>query len=288
MTNTFAASSDQQVLEFEDAAFGYQNIKAIRNVSAELFAGEALALIGPNGSGKSTLIGAIVGLTEHLAGSVKVFGQKPANARKYIGLLPQKDSRDLAVPVSVFQVVSMGLYQELKPWQLLGAKNRLRIMQALESVGMEAFANKLFADLSGGQQQRVILARALVSNPKLLLLDEPFNGLDTPNRAALLKTINEVRAQGVALVISTHDLEIAQEACSHVMLVDRTMVAFGQVHEALTAENVAKTFHDTTVEISEGLFTTRHEDAGHSHHEHHGTVLHTDDSPHCDQPPGEH
>lgn len=288
-TNPQAASNKTgPVLSFVDSAFGYQKTKAVRNVTAQIFPGEAVALIGPNGSGKSTLLGGIVGLTEQLAGEIKVLGLKPQAARSQVGILPQRDTRDTSVPLTVTQVVTMGLYQELKAWQWLGASHKKRVQQVLETVGMQESAKKQFADLSGGQQQRVILARALVSNPKLLLLDEPFNGLDTPNRQALLKTINEVRSQGTALAISTHDLEIAQEACTHVMLLDRSMVAFGTVEQALTAENVARAFHDTTVEIGDGILTTRHEEAGHSHHEHHGEVLHTDEAPHCDNPPHEH
>ncbi|WP_166986641.1 metal ABC transporter ATP-binding protein [Canibacter zhoujuaniae] len=262
------------VVDLRDASFGYAGRAAATNITATLHAGESVALIGPNGSGKSTLLNGLAGLTEHLGGSAQVLGVRPGSANKQLGLLPQADSRNLQIPVSVQQVVAMGLYSHRRALQPIGKNGKAAISEALSTVGLTEHAKKLFSDLSGGQQQRAILARALVAKPRLLLLDEPFNGLDRPNRDALLRTITALRESGCAVVVSTHDLEIARDACTHVMLLDQRMIAFGTIAQALTLENVAATFHDTTVEIDAHKLTTRHEDTGHQHHVHHGDHIH--------------
>lgn len=247
------------VLRITDASFGYSGISAVTGVTLQLYPSEAVALIGPNGSGKSTLLKALLGLSEHHSGILSVLGTSPAHARRNIGFLPQADTRNHELPVNLKQVVAMGLYHKLGLMHPLGKENNRKIQEALEAVDLGAHAHKRFGDLSGGQQQRAILARAIVSNPRILLLDEPFNGLDRPNRDRMIGIVHEMRARGTAVIVSTHDLEIAQRACSHVCLLDRRMVAFGPVETTLTLEHVAETFHDTTVEVDEHLLTTRHE-----------------------------
>ena len=243
----------------ENAAFGYGGFAAATDVTAKLQRGDAVALIGPNGSGKSTVLKGLIGLTEHLAGTVTVLGQSPQQVRGKVGVLPQADQRNISMPVTVRQVVQMGLYPQLGALRPFRRAHKDAIRDALEAVDLADRADRIFADLSGGQQQRTILARALVADPQLLLLDEPFNGLDRPNRESLLDLIRELRAQGRTVVVSTHDLEIAREVCSHVMLLDTKMVAFGTLETALTLENLEATFHDTTVDLGETKVTTRHE-----------------------------
>lgn len=272
-----ASGHTASTVVLERAAFGYGGVAAVTGVTATLNAGEAVALIGPNGSGKSTLIGGLLGLVEQLDGSARILGTEPSLARTRVGLLPQSDARDATLPISVQQVVTMGLYRSLGAFTPVGSRGRARVRAALEQVRLEHRAQDRFGSLSGGQQQRVILARALVAEPALILLDEPFNGLDRPNRESLLDTIRDLRQRGTTLVISTHDLEIAQEVCSHAMLLDRRMVTFGTLDEALTVEHLSDAFHDTSVAIHDSSVITRHEidhrsahgpDAGHLHHEH--------------------
>lgn len=276
---TLAPLPAPPVFELRDAAFGYQGVAAVTGVTAQLFPGEAVALIGPNGSGKSTVLGGLVGLTEHLAGNITVFAKSPQQARPQIGLLPQRDTRNLQLPVTVQQVVAMGLYRKLG-MRPLNSAARAAITAAVAQVGLEAQLKKSFNSLSGGQQQRAILARALVSQPQLLLLDEPFNGLDRPNREALLATVKQLRDAGCAIAVSTHDLEIAREVCSHVMLLDKKMIAYGPLSTTLTVQNIAATFHDTTVDLGSGVVTTRHEAAEHLHHTHSSAATLAECDPH--------
>lgn len=253
------ASKPHPVVVIEDASFGYDGTVAVSGVTATLLPGDSVALIGPNGSGKSTLLKGMLGLVDHLGGTLKVFGGIPREALHKIAYLPQSNTRDTQMPVTARQVVGMGLYRSLGPFKRMGALQRRRVDDALARVGLLEEAKTIFGELSGGQQQRVILARALVNNPQLVLMDEPFNGLDQPNRDALLTTVNELRAQGTAVVVSTHDLDLARAACSHVMLLNKRQVAFGTIETALTLDLIAETFSDATVELDHHTVTTTDE-----------------------------
>lgn len=249
------------------AAFGYAGRTRVSDLTLEIEPGSAVALIGPNGSGKSTLLRGILGLAELTSGEIEVLGIAPERARKHIGTLPQADSRDTELPLSLRQVVTMGLYRRLGPVRPVGRAGRARVDAALARVGLAAHAGQRFGELSGGQQQRGILARALAADPQLLLLDEPFNGLDRENRDALLELVRELRAEGRTVIVSTHDLEIAQEACTHVLLLATGHkpgqpghpAAFGPLDEALTLEAVKHAFQDTTVELDQHTVTTTRE-----------------------------
>ncbi|PRI11130.1 metal ABC transporter ATP-binding protein [Leucobacter massiliensis] len=264
MTNRAHADG---ALTLSGAAFGYAGITRVEGLTLTLDEGAALALIGPNGSGKSTLLRGILGLAQLTAGEARVLGMSPEHARSHIGSLPQADTRDASLPVTLRQVVTMGLYRSRGALRPIGREGRAAVTRALERVGLAAFAGRRFGELSGGQQQRGILARALVSDPRLLLLDEPFNGLDRENREALLRLVRELRAEGRTVIVSTHDLEIAQAACTHVLLLATGHApgepghpaAFGPLDEALTLDAVQHAFQDTTVELDHHTVTTTRE-----------------------------
>ncbi|QIM17635.1 ABC transporter ATP-binding protein [Leucobacter coleopterorum] len=260
-------TSPDAALSLKGAAFGYAGITRVRGLTFDVPAGAAVALIGPNGSGKSTLLRGILGLAELTDGSIEVLSESPSRARRHIGSLPQADSRDVTLPVTLRQVVTMGLYRSLGPFARVGRAGRVAVNDALERVGLDAFAGRRFGELSGGQQQRGILARALVANPQLLLLDEPFNGLDRENRDVLLDLVRDLRDEGRTVLVSTHDLEIAQAACSHVLLLASGHepgqpghpAGFGTVEDALTLDAVQHAFHDATVELDQHTVTTNRE-----------------------------
>jgi manganese/iron transport system ATP-binding protein len=145
----------------------------------------------------------------------------------------------------------MGRYRKLGMFSFPGPTDRAAVKKAIATVGLDNVANKRFGSLSGGQQQRGFLARALASEPGLLLLDEPFNGLDQPNRDALMLTIRELKKAGVALIITTHDLDLAREVCDTVLFVNGRQIAFGPKDEVLTLANLQEVFADFQVEIDE-------------------------------------
>lgn len=254
-------------LELIDAAFGYGGETRVEALDLNVPRGAAVALIGPNGSGKSTLLRGILGLADRTSGSVRVLGTTPEAARRSVGTLPQSDARDTSLPVTVRAVVGMGLYREAGAFGRIGREGRAAIQRVIALVGLAPFAGRLFGELSGGQQQRAILARALVANPDLLLLDEPFNGLDRENREMLLDLVRRQRDEGRTVIVSTHDLEIAKAACTHVLLLASGHepgqpghpAAFGTLDEALTLAAVQHAFHDTTVELDQHTVTTTRE-----------------------------
>lgn len=229
-----------------DAAFSYGGgVIALDHINFAIAPGEALALVGPNGSGKSTLLKALLGLVSTVDGEVRVLDAAPRRAASHVGYLPQHDEIDLEFPVSLRQVVMMGRFRHLGPFKWPGKEDRQAVTDALTRVDLDEHANDHFGALSGGQRQRGLLARALVDKPALLLLDEPFNGLDTTSRRSLMATLRRLRDEGVAIIVSTHDLELAHQVCSHILLVNKTQVAFGPIHETLTPEHVSEAFGES-------------------------------------------
>jgi ABC-type Mn2+/Zn2+ transport system ATPase subunit len=237
-------------LRVSGASFAYAKTPALTGMEFELHAGEAVALIGPNGSGKSTLLKGILGLIHRTEGTVEVLGHATPPAGS-IGYVPQTDELDPEFPVSLEQVVMMGRYRELGWLRLPGKKDRAAVAAALETVGLGSRAKTRFGELSGGQQQRGLLARAVAASPRLLLLDEPFNGLDQSNRDALVDTVERLKADGVAVLVSTHDLELARAVCESVLLLNGSQVAFGPRDAVLTLDNVQRTFHEVGVEVDQ-------------------------------------
>ncbi|WP_083379267.1 metal ABC transporter ATP-binding protein [Boudabousia tangfeifanii] len=229
-------------LAWQNAAFTYGGPPALREVTGSLAPGEALALIGPNGSGKTTLLRGILGLIELAEGEQHVLGQK-ANPKtgSQIGYVPQLTDIDPTFPITVRGVVEMGVYQQLSWWQS-PRRYRQKIDQTLARVSLTEKARWRYGTLSGGQQQRALLARALVGDPKIMLLDEPFNGLDQPHRQSLLEIIRALKAEGVALVISTHDMDLAWAVCEQAMLVNGRQIACGPIAQVLSEPNLREAF----------------------------------------------
>jgi manganese/iron transport system ATP-binding protein len=232
-------------LTITGGAFSYGTTPALTDVSISVKPGEAMALIGPNGSGKSTLLKGVLGLIPLVEGSMGLGNTEG------IGYLPQTEHIDPEFPVTLKQVVMMGRYRKLGLFRFPSSADRAAVRKAIASVGLTNVANKRFGSLSGGQQQRGFLARALASEPGLLLLDEPFNGLDQPNREALMQTLRQLKAAGVAIIVTTHDLDLAREVCDTVLFVNGRQVAFGPKDEVLTLANLQEVFADFQVEIDE-------------------------------------
>lgn len=195
------------IVRAEGLSCGYDAATILSDVSFTLHPGEALGLIGANGSGKSTLLKATVGLCD-THGTLQV---PPA-----IGYVPQHQEVDLSFPVTARRVVEMGLYRHTPWWRRIDSA---KVDAALRLVGLEDKANCRFGDLSGGQRQRVLIARALVTDPQLVLLDEPFNGLDVASREALVATIAMLKQRGTAVMVSTHDYELAAQVCEYCAVV---------------------------------------------------------------------
>jgi zinc/manganese transport system ATP-binding protein len=243
-------AAPEPVLAMRGAAFRYPGGAGVFGLRFRVRPGEAVAVIGPNGAGKSTLLRGILGLVPLVEGEMRLAGRTDA-ADGMIGFLPQSADVDPDFPISLAQVVMQGRYRRLGLFRWPGRHDREVVRHALETVGLADLAHRRFGELSGGQRQRGLLARALASEPRLLLLDEPFNGLDQPNRDALIETLHTLKAQGVAVVVSTHDLELARTVCDTALLINGEQVGCGRVDEVLTLENVQQCFEGVEVEIDE-------------------------------------
>ena len=223
-----------------DLAAGYGRTPAIDGITFEVESGQRIALLGPNGGGKTTLLRALLGELRPMQGSVEVHGRAAA--------VPQTERSRLDFPVSALDVALMGALPRLPWWKGPGHADRQAARDALERVGVAVRADDTFGDLSGGQRQRVLIARGLVQNAELLLLDEPFSGLDVPASRSLESLIAELADEGRGIVIATHDLRQARRWDS-VLCLNHRQIAFGRPDDVLDREVLEATYAGAIVEI---------------------------------------
>lgn len=234
------------LVSFRDATLGYGSTPALSGLTLDVVGGGALALVGPNGGGKTTLMRAVVGGCQVLSGRVSVTASR-------IGLVPQSADLDLTFPVSAAEVVTMGLIGEAGWGKRITADMRRRVSHALERVNLADRASRRFGTLSGGQRQRVLVARALVARPELVMMDEPFNGLDGPSRDIITRLIASLTEDGVGVVVSTHDLSLARDVCSRACVLASRLVALGPTNEALAPEILARAYGSSADEAIASL-----------------------------------
>ena len=205
-------------------------------------AGRIAAIIGPNGAGKSTLLKAALGIVPHISGQVSVFGSGLATARHRVAYVPQRAGVDWDFPATVLDVVMMGRYRQIGLLRFAGRREKAQALACLEQVGMTAFAERQIGQLSGGQQQRVFLARALAQNADLLILDEPFAGVDAATERAIVQVLRDSNAAGKTIVGVHHDLATVADYFDYVLLMNVRKVAEGLISQAFTAANLQETY----------------------------------------------
>jgi manganese/zinc/iron transport system ATP- binding protein len=251
-------------LEIRDLVAGYGGEPTLSDVNLELPAGSITGVVGPNGSGKSTLLRAILGLTPHVSGDVRIHGVEADRARDRIAYVPQREVVDWGFPINAADVVMMGRYPRLGVVRRPRNDDRRRVADALARVGMEPYAGRQIGALSGGQQQRVFLARALAQGASVLLLDEPMTGVDRATEQAIDALLRELRDGGATVVITTHDLESAAEQCDLLAFVNHRLVAFGPPADTFTPATLHATFGGELLIVQAG--DHRHVHAGGHHH----------------------
>jgi manganese/iron transport system ATP-binding protein len=242
----------EPALRFAGAELGYRGRAVLRGVDFTLEPGQAVALVGPNGAGKSTLVKAVLGMAQVVGGSVEVFGGPPGRARGRTAYVPQLDALDPDFPVSAAQVVLMGRYRSTGWWRPTTRADRRIAADALDRVGLADRARVRFGLLSGGQRQRVLVARALAAQPRLLLLDEPFNGVDAISQESILRVLGELSDAGTAVVLSTHDLTVARRVGDLVCLLNGRQYAVGAPEDVLTAPLLRATYGNQAVDLPDG------------------------------------
>ncbi len=229
---------------------------ALEEVSFELPRGSTVALLGPNGAGKTTLFRAAVGLVKPEAGSIELAGR--------VAFVPQRLDIEPSFPATVSDVVRMGRYGELGWLRRFADRDRELVASAISALGIEELADRRFGDLSGGERQRALLAQATAQDAEVLLLDEPFAGLDAPTHASLQAQLDGWRSEGRTVVVATHDLESASRDYDLVLCLNRRLVAIGPAGRTCTEEVLAETFAGRVVRVGELLIDTahHHHDAG--------------------------
>ena len=225
-----------------DMTVAYHRKPVLWDVDYNAPAGKLVAIIGPNGAGKSTLIKACLELIPRVSGEAPFFGEPYRDVRARVAYVPQRTSVDWDFPVSAVDVVAMGLYRKIGWCRPVTRKYRLLAQEALERVGMGQFAHRQISQLSGDQQQRVFLARALVQDADLYLMDEPFAGVDVATERAIVELLRELRAANKTALVVHHDLQTVKEYFDYVILLNMRLIAAGPVATTFTTENLQTTY----------------------------------------------
>ena len=229
-------SSAVTTLKFHDLTLGYDRHPAVHHLDGVVEQGALTAVVGPNGAGKSTLFKAVVGMLKPLAGAI----ERGGFAARDIAYLPQAAEIDRSFPINVYDMVSMGLWRRSGLFGGIGRKERAEIETALAAVGLTGFEDRAIATLSGGQMQRTLFARLLLQDADLIVLDEPFNAIDTKTCADLLDLVRRWHRERRTVLAALHDMDLVQTSFPQALLLARTPVAWGPTREVLTPENLLK------------------------------------------------
>ena len=250
-----------QTVAFENVTVTYGPIHALSDVSFSVDSGSLSAVVGPNGSGKSTLLKAVVGLVKPDQGQVTVHGRPCAEMRKQTGFVPQLEQVDWNFPVTVWDVALMGLTPSRGLFRAHSRANRDAAAEALATVDLADLRHRGIGELSGGERRRALLARAIASQPSILLLDEPMNGLDPTAQHSFLDIIDNLRERGATVMMSTHDLTCVSARASDVALINQRLIAYGPPDEVFLESVLADVFgHQLVVHAAGGAYALHHHD----------------------------
>jgi ABC-type Mn2+/Zn2+ transport system ATPase subunit len=236
-------------LKIENVAVKYDGRMVLEKVSFSVPHGSRVAVVGPNGAGKTTLFKALVSLLPLARGSIRIHGEPLGHHLDCVAYVPQKEEVDWRFPLTVEDVVTMGRYGKNGWLRAITREDREHVGSALKRLGIQNLATTGIAELSGGQQQRVFLARAIAQNPHILLMDEPFTGVDTRTQQALLDLLDELSHEDVTILVATHDLDLALDRFDYTALLNKHLVAFGPSKKVFSEENIERAFGKQAVNI---------------------------------------
>ncbi len=232
----------EPALRVDDLTVAYRDKPVLWDIDLQVAPGVLMAIVGPNGAGKTTFIKAIQNLIPRASGDVRIFGQPYERARRRVGYVPQRGSVDWDFPTTVRDVVTMGLYGRMGWFRRPGKTERALADDTLHQVGLDGLGDRQIAQLSGGQQQRTFLARALVQDADVYLMDEPFQGVDATTERAVIGLLRTLRSRGKTVLVVHHDLQTVPEYFDSVFLLNVQKVASGRVEDTFTEANLRRTY----------------------------------------------
>ena len=218
-------------IEIRKLTVAYGENIALENFNLDVEAGSLMALVGPNGAGKSTLIKTILKFLKQITGEIKI------NA-KTLAYVPQRNSVDWDFPTTLFDVVEMGCYGRVGLFKRVSKEEKQKVLKAIEQVGMLDFKDRQISELSGGQQQRAFIARALVQEADIYLMDEPFQGVDSTTEKSIVDILKKLKSEGKTLIVVHHDLQTVPTYFETVTFINKSVIASGKVKEVFTQKNI--------------------------------------------------
>ena len=222
-------------IEIKNLTVAYGENIALEDFNLDVEIGSLMALVGPNGAGKSTLIKTILKFLKQITGDIK-------RSNKSVAYVPQRNSVDWDFPTTLFDVVEMGCYGRVGLFKRVNKEEKVKVLKAIEQVGMLDFKDRQISELSGGQQQRTFIARALVQEADIYLMDEPFQGVDSTTEKSIVDILKKLKSDGKTLLVVHHDLQTVPTYFESVTFINKTVIATGKVKEVFTQENIDKTY----------------------------------------------
>lgn len=222
-------------IEIKNLTVAYGENIALEDFNLDVEIGSLMALVGPNGAGKSTLIKTILKFLKQITGEIKI-------SKKSLAYVPQRNSVDWDFPTTLFDVVEMGCYGRVGLFKRVSKEEKQKVLKAIEQVGMLDFKDRQISELSGGQQQRTFIARALVQEADIYLMDEPFQGVDSTTEKSIVDILKKLKSDGKTLLVVHHDLQTVPTYFESVTFINKTVIATGKVKEVFTQESIDKTY----------------------------------------------
>ena len=230
------------LLHVEDVTMAYRESAVLWDIDLDVPTGVRCAIVGPNGAGKSTLLKGVLGLEKPVAGYVRLWGKTIDEVRERIAYVPQRGAVNWDFPTTVFDVVLMGRYGYMNFLRRPSETDKQKVQEAMQRVNIEHLAHRQIGELSGGQKKRVFLARALAQQSKIILLDEPFTGVDVQTENAIVDLLGQLRNEGHLILVSTHNLGSVPDFCDQVVMINRTVIAAGSTETTFNQHNLELVF----------------------------------------------
>ncbi len=253
---------NKAALTVEDLSVTYHQTAVLWDINFSLPMGALVGIVGPNGAGKSTLLKALLGLLQPLSGTVRFFGLPFGQVRQRIAYVPQRASVDWDFPMTAYDLVMMGRYCRMGFFKWPSKLDKAATLSALKQVEMDELKDRQIGQLSGGQQQRLFIARALAQDADILLLDEPFAGVDLSTEKTLLNLFFKLKAQGKGIFMVHHDLITAQKVFDWLVMLNTCLIAVGPTSEVLTSHNLAKTYGQGSLLLNEAIMQAQNQTSG--------------------------